>query len=157
DVVEIAEILDVVANAIDEKVGGAAVPAKHDRVPVAFAGAVGGAWNEIEHIGDRTELLILDLPLGNYAQRLGDVLNVGIRLGGGACLAHSIFDALAGDDDLALLSTVSRSFGRISGVGGGRTAEGRRGEREFQQAIHAFPWTSPEALVLLIVIRNSRI
>ena len=53
DIVEIAEILDVVANAIDEEVGGAAVAAKHDLVAIALAAAIGGAGHEIEQIGDR--------------------------------------------------------------------------------------------------------
>src|SRR6185369_8005217 len=37
DIIEIAEILDVVAHPVDEEVGGAAVAAQHDRVAIALA------------------------------------------------------------------------------------------------------------------------
>src|SRR3954466_11111206 len=84
DVVEVAEILDVVAHAIDEEVRRAAVTAQDNRVAIAFAGAVGGARHEIEQVGDRPQLLVLDLPFGDHAQRLGNVLDVGVGLGRGA-------------------------------------------------------------------------
>ena len=46
DIVEIAEILDVVAHAIDEEVGRARIAAQHERVAIAFARIVGCARNE---------------------------------------------------------------------------------------------------------------
>ena len=62
DVVEVAEILDVVAHAIDEEVGGAAeLPRSTICVAIALAAAVRSAGNEIQQIGDRAQLLVLDL------------------------------------------------------------------------------------------------
>ena len=67
EIVEVAEILDVVADAVDEEVGGGVVAAQRELVAVALAGARSRAGNEHQHIGDRAQLLVLDLALRNRA------------------------------------------------------------------------------------------
>ena len=61
DVVEVAEVLDVVSNGIDEEIGGARIAAQDEGVAIALAGIVGCAGHEQEHVADRAQLLVLDL------------------------------------------------------------------------------------------------
>src|SRR5262245_63186619 len=61
NIVEVAEILDVIAQSVDEEIGGAAVAAQNDLVAVALAGASRSSRHEVEHVGDGPQLLILDL------------------------------------------------------------------------------------------------
>ena len=84
DIVEVAEILDVVADAVDEEVGGGVVAAQRDLVAIALAGAGRRAGDEGQHVGDRAQRLVLDLAFGNHRQRLRDVLDVGVGAGRGA-------------------------------------------------------------------------
>ena len=101
DVVEVAEILDVVAHPVDEEVRGAGIAAQYDRVAIAFARIIGSAGDEQQEVADRAHLLVRDLRAGDDAQRLGDVLDVGVGLGGAAGAFHAIFHAIADDDDLS--------------------------------------------------------
>jgi U3 small nucleolar RNA-associated protein 14 len=52
DVVEVAEILNVVAHPVDEEVGGGVVAAQRDLVAVAFAGPGRRAGDEGQKLGD---------------------------------------------------------------------------------------------------------
>src|SRR4249919_1909656 len=136
DIVEIAEILDVVAHTVDEKVGGAAVAPEHDGVAIAFARVHAGAGNQVEDVGDRTERLIRDLLGGDYTHRLRHVLERGAGLGRGAGFLGLIAAAVADNDDrislgrlhiLAASANVG-SEGRQSKEAGGKQGSGRHAE-----------------------------
>src|SRR5690606_18071912 len=76
DVVEVAEILDVVADTIAEQVGGGVVAAQCELVAVSLASAGHRSRNKGQNIGDRPQLLVLDLVLGDDRQRLRYVLDL---------------------------------------------------------------------------------
>ncbi len=167
DVVEVAEILNVVAQSVDEEVCRAVVAAQGNLVAVALAGAGRRAGYEHQQIGDRAQLLVLDLPFRNDGQRLRDVEDIGVGLGRGDGSLGAIFLTLALDDDLPLNgsggigggsidSGGGVNSGRIGGEHGRSAAQQGCGKRQLKQAVHEFPLRRcPRGLVLLIVIRNS--
>ena len=108
-IVEVAEILDVVAQAVDKEISGGVVAAQRDLVAISLAGAGHRAGDVGEQVGDRAQRLILDLGFRDDGERLGNVLDLGVRPGRGAGRHHPIFLALAGDDD----RLVGRLGGRI--------------------------------------------
>src|SRR5262249_61198140 len=57
-VIQVAEVLDVVAEAVDEEVGAGVDAADHEFVAVAFALVDGDAGNVARHIGDLLEVLV---------------------------------------------------------------------------------------------------
>ena len=129
-IVEVAEILGVVADAVDEEVGGRVVAAQRDLVAVALAGAGHRAGDIGQDVGDRAERLVLDLRLGHDRERLRDVLDVGVGLGRSPGLLDAILEALAGDHDLvghriigwaALRSECRRGEGASERCDGNRT------------------------------------
>ena len=99
DIVEIAEILRVVADAVDEQIGGGVVAAQGELVAIAFAGAGRRAGHEQQHFGDRAQCLVLDLLRGDDGQRLRDVADRGVGAGAGPAALGAVIAAMAGDDD----------------------------------------------------------
>src|SRR4029079_10689144 len=79
-VVEVAEILNVVAKTVDEEVGGRAVPTQGKGIAIALAGGRTCAGNEGQQFSDGAYSLILDLLFGNDGQGLRYVANVGVGL-----------------------------------------------------------------------------
>ena len=61
DVVEVAEILDVVAHAIDEEIRRAGIAAQHELVAIAFPGAAARARHEGQELSHRPNLLVFNL------------------------------------------------------------------------------------------------
>ena len=72
-VVKIAEILDVVADAIDEEVGGAGVAPDGRRIAVTLALAHADPRHIAHHIGHPLHRLIADQLVGDHRDRLGNV------------------------------------------------------------------------------------
>ncbi len=80
-VVEITEVLDVVAEAVDVEVGAGIDAANDQLVAVAFALVHRDAGNVAGDVGDALGVLILNELLGQHADRLRDVQQRRVALG----------------------------------------------------------------------------
>ena len=80
-VVEIAEILHVVAKAVDEEVGAGIDAADDEFVAVALALMDRDARNVAGHVGEALEVLVADEFLGHHGDRLRDVDQRRVGLG----------------------------------------------------------------------------
>ena len=80
-VVEIAEILNVVAKAVDEEVGAGIDAADHQLVAVAFALMHGDARNVAGDVGEALKTLVPDEIPGDHAERLRNVEQSRVGLG----------------------------------------------------------------------------
>ena len=65
EIVEPAIILDVVADAVDEEIGGAVLAAQDDRVAMPLARRDAGAGDGAQHVADRAHALVVDALLGD--------------------------------------------------------------------------------------------
>ena len=92
DIVERSEILDVIADAIDEEIGGAILPPYRDLIAVAFTLPDGCAGRVPENIPDILKRLIIKLFPGHDRHRLRRIQERGIG-----------FQAGAADRDIAFL------------------------------------------------------
>ena len=72
-VVEIAEILHVIAKTVDEEVGAGIHAANDEFVAIAFALVHGDAGNVAGDVGETLKTLVLDEVLGDDAERLRNV------------------------------------------------------------------------------------
>ena len=99
EIVEVAEILGVVAQAVDEEIGGGVVAAQGQLVAIGLAGAGRRAGNEHQEVGDRAQRLVLDLRFGHDRDRLGHVAQRGEGLSPADGRLDPIFLAAAGDGD----------------------------------------------------------
>ena len=97
-VVEVAEVLDVVAHAIDKETRGRAVAAEHRRVAVALTLGDADAGHVADHVAHAAHGLVVDQLAGDDGDGLGDIeqgrLGLGCRCalpglitGGGALAA----------------------------------------------------------------------
>ncbi len=100
DVVQVAEVLDVVADAVDEEVGGRAVAAQNRRVAIALALADAHARHVADDVGHALHALVGNHRLRDDRDRLGHVPERRQRLrrrqrgAGGIGQAGSDFDVL---------------------------------------------------------------
>ena len=81
EIVQPAIILDVVAQPVDEEIGGAVLAAQDDRVAMPFARGDARPRYRAHDIGDRAHALVVDALLGDDADRLRDVLERAVGLG----------------------------------------------------------------------------
>ena len=90
DVVDVAEVLDVVADAVDEEVGGRAVAAQDRRVAVALALREADARHVAGHVGHARHALVGDEGTRHDAHGLGHVAQRRRRPGGGGHHWHRV-------------------------------------------------------------------
>ena len=81
DVVEVAEVLDVIAHAIGEEVGRGVLAANGDLVAVSFTLARRHARDVAQHVGHAPHRLVFDLLLGDDRYRLRNVDERRVGLG----------------------------------------------------------------------------
>jgi hypothetical protein len=112
--------LNVVADAIDEEVGGGGVPTEDGGVAVALALGDAGAGHVASDVADAAHGLIVDELAGDNGEGLRDIDEGSVGLGGGdAALAGVGF--LAAIADLEFLELHGVSLGRqVARRGGGR-------------------------------------
>ena len=143
DIVEAAEILDVVAQAIDEKVGGGVIAANGDLVAVAFALPCRQTGSQAHEIGDRAYLLIGDLLGGNHRDSLRHIEDRGGRLGAAGGLDRAIAIVAPDNDDRFALVFGSGFFG----MGGDRQAsdagQQQKSGRQAAGSGYSHRWQSP--------------
>ena len=84
EVVQVAVILDVVAHAVEEEVAGRAVAAQDDRVAVALALRHARARHVARDVREALHRLVLDQVARDHGDRLRNVDERRVRLGGGA-------------------------------------------------------------------------
>jgi hypothetical protein len=77
NVVEAAEILNVIAQAIDEKICGRIIAAQRDLIAVPLTLTSGDAGDMAHKIGNRHDRLILDLLFSHHADGLWHIKNRG--------------------------------------------------------------------------------
>ena len=119
-VVERAVVLRIVTQAIDEEIGGGALPAQGDLVAVAFALAQHDARDEAQRLGQRIDALIVQLFAADHVHRLRHIDQRGAGLGCGRGLFGIVAVGTAIDDDRRRFRGIGGHFGHR----GGRPAQG---------------------------------
>ena len=99
DIIKTAEILDVIAQSIDEKVRCRIVAAQRNLVAVPLALARRHAGQQADEIGNRPDRLIADLLIGDDVDCLRHVEDRRARFGAARRIDGAIAVNLAGDDD----------------------------------------------------------
>ena len=132
DGIEVAEILDVVADAIDEEVGSGGIAAQDGRIAVALTLGDPGAGHVARDVADAVHGLIVDEFAGDDADGLGDIDEGGVGLGGrDAALAGVGFFALVVYPKFLEMDGVVPGR-KITGGRRGLGKDGRSGEAERQ-------------------------
>ena len=116
-IVEIAEILDVVAHTIDEEIGGAVVAAQHDLIAIAFALCADSTRHEAQRLLHGQNRLIVQPLFGEHGDGLRYIEQRRVGAGGGTDAAGTIRGfPLAGHHDGA--GVIIQRFGlRCDGQG----------------------------------------
>ena len=116
DIVEVAEILDVVTHAVDVKIAGRVVAAEDSRVAVAFALRWRHAGHVTHHIRHALQPLVADQFLADHRDGLRRVAQQRVRFHCGRSRGD-VVAGLAGADD--------RDFrqGLVAGLGVGAAAQ----------------------------------
>ena len=116
DVVEVADVLHVVAHAVDEQVRGRAVAAQDGCVAIALALRNADAGDIADRRRSGCSALVADLLLRHHGDRLRDVAQQRVGLGrGGAALGGVTIDALGVYlDDIEMVACIGSGAGAAS-------------------------------------------
>ena len=114
DVVKVAEILDVIADAIRIEISGAGIAAHHRRITVAFALCHADAGHITQDVRHAMQGLVVDLLFGHDGDRLRGVLQRRFGFHGAARVAGLIAEGKAFDFDFIQYRRIFRC-----GHGGG--------------------------------------
>ena len=129
-IVEIAEILDVVAHTIDEEIGGAVVAAQHDLIAIAFALCADSTRHEAQRLLHGQNRLIVQPLLREHGDGLRHIEQRRVGAGGGTDAAGTIRGfPLAGDHNGA--GVIIHRFG-LCGIGQSE----EKGRRQKQSDTH---------------------
>ena len=131
DVVNVADVLHVIANAIHEEIRSGAVAPEHRRIAVAFALGNADARHVAGQFGHAGDGLVGDQLVGDHGDRLRHVEQGRVGLGGGAGLARGVVRQVTLAEHLHPVKIAGRRGGRF---GVGRVSrDGLRGERDAER------------------------
>ena len=99
DIIKTAEILNVVAQAVDEEIGCGVIAAQRDLVAVPLALARRYAGQQADEIGNRPDRLIADLLIGDDVDCLRHVEDRRARFGAARRIDCAVTVNLAGNDN----------------------------------------------------------
>ena len=120
DVVEVAEVLDVIADAVREEIAGTGIAAHHRGITVSFALRHADARHIAQDVRHAMQGLVVDLLFGHDGDRLRRVLQCRFGFHGAARITGLIPERKALDLDLV---QDCRILG--AGLGGGRNDHGQ--------------------------------